>query len=174
MSTPNFSELLKINQYLAQIESLSGQVKDLQIQLEETESRLAKEMATEKYRLTQTLVQKKVLEKINQELQELRQEEFSLSMSLRGKLSQAIEKYMQGGSFAGFVSSLVQSLEKQGQQVTLVVSPELKNYAGKHFGETAKEPGRLRVRAGDKTYVLDPEKIRDQLQKRLLIQVLAR
>lgn len=174
MSTPNFSELLKINKGLAEIEALQKQSEELKAKLEETEARLARQMETEKYRLSESLKQKKLLEKIDEELQALRQEEFDFSMQARGKISQAIESFFAGGGFAGFVDGLIKQLEKAGQKIYLVVSDDTKDFVKDQKVDPAKQPGQLRVVAGEKTYILDPERVKESLQSRLLVQVLAK
>ncbi len=173
MSTPNFSQLLKINKNLAQIDDLQKTLEELKAHLEDTESRLSRQAQTEKYRASENLKQKKLLEQIEQELQALRQEEFNFSMQMRGKISQSIENFFQSRGFAIFLDNLIKNLEERGKKIKLMVSDDLKDLVGDQKSEKIDGSGQLRVVEGDKTYILDPEKVKVDLQSRLLIEVLA-
>lgn len=171
MNIPNFSELLKINQSLAKVDLLSNQLVELKTKLAELELKLSADIETEKYRLTQAVTQQKLLEKISLEIEELRRQEALLASQLSTKIDTAIESFFAQGDFGNFVQSLIEKLQSDGRQTSLAVSSDVA-YLVTNINESLNTSGQIRLTLGDKTYILDPHKVKQELRSRLLIAVL--
>jgi hypothetical protein len=110
-----------------------------------------------------------LLETIEKELQELRKNESILKSSVQSKIDEAISEYFAKGEFKNFVSNLLNSLRSKGSEFTIKIN---KNYAtylpeGQSYEEVV-HPEAFRVDLGYKSYVMDLDKLKQELKTNLL------
>ncbi len=170
MNTPNFSDLLKINQYLTEIEELSAQLATVKQKLEDIQKYHESQLKVEKHRIKQNILQSKLLEKINQELKSLRQAESSLGVQIKSKISQAIDGFFENGGLREFVRELLSKLSS----AKLVATQDMKGVLGNLDFDTIEGTGQIRISTGDKTYILDPQQLKNRLQFQILVEKLSR
>lgn len=173
MNVPNFSVLLKINQSLAQIETLEAQLASLQAQLAQVQARLAAEITAEKHRLGENFKQQKLLQQIDQEIQELRRQESELARQIGQQIRSAVQAYFEGGDFGRFVRTLIEHLQAAGEPVELQAAADVSHLVAECQFQTIPSPGQIRLKVGEeKIYILDPQTVQQELQARLLVRVL--
>ncbi len=170
MNTPNFSDLLRINQYLVEIEELSTQLSSIKQKLEETQKYYEDQLKVEKHRIKQNILQSKLLEKISQELEDLRKKEFNFSTQIKSKISQSIDSFFENGGLREFVRELLSKLSG----AKLVATQDMKVFLGDLSFDTTEGTGQIRISTENKTYILDPQPLKDRLQFQILVEKLSK
>ncbi len=170
MNTPNFSDLLRINQYLVEIEELSTQLSSIKQKLEETQKYYEDQLKVEKHRIKQNILQSKLLEKISQELEDLRKKEFNFSTQIKSKISQSIDSFFLIFGLREFVRELLSKLSG----AKLVATQDMKVFLGDLSFDTTEGTGQIRISTENKTYILDPQPLKDRLQFQILVEKLSK
>ncbi len=169
MNSISFQDLVKVNQLLSEIDSLSEQLQKLEEELRLKEEFFEQQIRDRKDKIKQKLLQTKLLEAIKEELVSLRQQELGLFSQLTKIIEQAIMDFLRQGELAIFIKKLMQSLPEATIQASKDMQPFLSDLSfeeipGKH---------KLRVITQLKDYIFDLDTLKPQLQLRLLVQKLS-
>lgn len=169
MAQPNFSQIDQITKTLEEIISLEKELSQTEKELEMAKTHYTSLENQEKIRLESEIKQRILLETIEKELQELRKNESILKSSVQSKIDHAISEYFAKGDFKIFVSSLLNSLRSKGLEFTIKINKSYAVYLpeGQSYEEVI-HPEAFRVDLGYKSYIMDLDKLKEELKGNLL------
>ncbi len=169
MSSVSFQDLVKINQLLSEIDTLSGQLQKLEEELRSKEQFFENQIRSRKEKLKQKFLQSKLLETIKQELAELREQELGLFAKLSQLIDEAITNFLKQGELANFIKQLKQTLPEASLQASEDMQPFLGDLPFEKIPGTQK----LRIITRLKDYIFDLDTLKPRLQMKLLVQKLS-
>jgi len=169
MSSVSFQDLVKINQLLSEIDTLSGQLQKLEEELRSKEQFFEHQIRSRKEKLKQKFLQSKLLETIKQELAELREQELGVFAKLSQLIDEAITNFLKQGELANFIKQLKQTLPEASLQASRDMQPFLGDLPFEEIPGTQK----LRIITRLKDYIFDLDTLKPRLQMYLLVQKLS-
>ncbi len=172
MTSPNLSKTIEIDKLLATKESLQKKIVELEKELESVKDSLKKEEELFKERSEIEMKVQQNLEKLQEDVKDLRKKESEIEDSVQEYLDKKIEEYINGDQFKSFVSEAVNKIKtKYGEAKVYAGSISAKFLDGISFSEGEKGED-LRINTGKKEYIFDIPEVKTILKNKLMQKVL--
>lgn len=171
MSIPNIKDLQKVTNLIEKVESLKVRMEQLGDELSTVKKEYLARGEAEEKRLLQEAKDRVNLEKIQEEIQAIREEETQLRIALNKEIDSSINKALEDGTFADFVKELFEERKKSDSTVSLLAGDDVAKYIQGVKAEKGQD-GQLRIVSEIRDDILDPELVRMELRTRLLNELL--
>jgi chromosome segregation ATPase len=172
MTSPNLSKTIEIDKLLSTKESLEKKIVTLEKELETVKESLEKEEALFKERSEIEMKVYQNLEKLQEDVKELRTKESEIEDKVQEYLDNQVSEYINNGKFKDFVSNAVNKIKaKYGEATVYAGSVSARFLEGIDFSE-AEGGEDLRINTGKKEYLFDLPEIKKILKTKLMQKVL--
>ncbi len=166
MSTVQFSQLQRINDLLKEADLLKEQVLKLETDITSLKSHYDGESKRYKEKLQTDHKQRMQLEKIEIEINDLKDTEYQLTAKIFMVIEKALDHYFEKGGYQDFVKSLLQILDKQGLKYSIHANKTNSSFLPKD-AKVASDKG-FYVETEFTDLALDPTDLKPILREALL------
>ncbi|GAB4143928.1 MAG: hypothetical protein OHK0017_01930 [Patescibacteria group bacterium] len=175
MSAPSLSTLIKINDLLTEIKNLSLKLEHLKSELANQNLLHEQSLKDEKYRLESNAIQKQNLERLEADLNLMRQVETESYATLANHINTNLEEFIKSTSFHELLSTIYRNwTSKNGSEPSIYSSKDCLNYLPvdlQKLAQVSEIKNTLRFENEFKSVDLDPESIKQLLSRDLFIDI---
>lgn len=173
MSLPNIKDLQKVTDLLGQVDSLEAEIASLNGELERTAAEYKNKEDAEYKRLLEETKNRINLDKINEEIQDIRSQENEIRGRVESEIEKSVDSYFdKEDNYKAFIEELVSVLEKEYGSLEAAADPDLAKLLPSKLSPKKGEVGQLRIITWPRTYILDIDVVKGELRERLLTELL--
>jgi hypothetical protein len=167
MAQPNLEEIKEVSGLIGKIEQYKEMVETSKLQLEDTKRYFANQEQIEKKKILDDILQKKMLEELQQKITAYREEEVSQKANNFGQFEKVFDTYISSESFKSVIGEVIKSFDKD--TMTVEVAEAYKSLITPGVQTKKALDGQLRIGDAQKEYILDPESLKKIVFDRLLV-----